>query len=67
VDELQGEMNKNKTPTFDGEHKKDGYVEAWFLGMRKYFQLHNYSSHIEGIISIYQLKGKASMWWDQVV
>jgi hypothetical protein len=29
--------------------------------------LHNYYSHAEGIISIYQLKGKASMWWDQLV
>jgi N-glycosylase/DNA lyase len=33
--------------------------------MRKYVQLHNYSSQVEGRISIYQLKGKASMWWDQ--
>jgi hypothetical protein len=37
------------------------------LGMRKYFQLHNYSSYDEGRITIYQLKGKASMWWDQLV
>ena len=37
VDELQGEMNKIKPPTFDGEHKKDEDVEAWLLGMRKYF------------------------------
>jgi hypothetical protein len=37
------------------------------LGMRKYFQLHNYSSQEEGRIAIYQLKGKASMWWDQLV
>jgi hypothetical protein len=29
--------------------------------------LHNYSSHEEGIISIYKLKGKASMWFDQLV
>jgi hypothetical protein len=35
--------------------------------MRKYFQLHNYSSHAKGIISIYQLKGNKSMWWDQFV
>jgi hypothetical protein len=35
--------------------------------MRKYFQLHNYSSHAEGRIVIYQLKGEASMWWDQLV
>jgi hypothetical protein len=67
VDELRGEMNKIKPPTFDGEHKKDEDVETWMLGMRKYFQLHNYSSHAEGIIAIYQLKGKASIWWDQLV
>jgi hypothetical protein len=28
VDELQGEMNKIKPPTFDGEHKKDEDVET---------------------------------------
>jgi hypothetical protein len=39
VDELKGEMNKIKPPTFDGEHNKEEYVETWFLGMRKYFQL----------------------------
>jgi hypothetical protein len=44
VDELQGEMNKIKPPTFDGEHKKDEDAETRMLGMRKYFQLHNYSS-----------------------
>jgi hypothetical protein len=67
VDELRGEMNKIKPPTFDGEHKKDEDAETWLLGIRKYFQLHNYSSHAEGRISIYQLKGKAFMWWDQLV
>jgi hypothetical protein len=44
VDEIQGEINKIKPPTFDGEHKKDEDVETWLLGMRKCFQLHNYSS-----------------------
>jgi hypothetical protein len=28
VDELQGEMNKIKPPTFDGEHKKDKYAKT---------------------------------------
>ena len=59
-------MNKIKPPTFDGEHK-DEDVEIRFLGMRKYFQLHNYFVRVEWRISIYQLKGKASMWWDQFV
>jgi hypothetical protein len=67
VDELREEMNKIKPPTFDGEHKKDKDAKTWLLGMRKYFQLYNYSSHAEGRISIYQLKGKASMWWYQLV
>jgi hypothetical protein len=67
VDELQGEMNKIKPPTFDGEHKKDEDAEIWISVMRKYFQLHNYSSQEEGIFVIYQLKGKVSMWWDQFV
>jgi hypothetical protein len=60
-------MNKIKPLTFDGEHKKDRDAETSLLGMRKYFQMHNYSSHAEGRIYIYQLKGKASMWWDQLV
>jgi hypothetical protein len=38
VDELKGEMNKIKPPTFDGEHQKEEDVETWMLGMRKYFQ-----------------------------
>jgi hypothetical protein len=67
MDELKGEMNKIKPPMFDGEHKKEEDVETWLLGMRKYFQLQNYSAHAEGRIVMYQLKGKASMWWDQFV
>jgi hypothetical protein len=53
MDELKGEMNKIKPTTFDGEHKKEEHK--------------NYSSHAEGRITMYQLKGKASMWWDQLV
>ena len=39
MDELKGEMNKIKPPTFDGEHKKEEDAETWLHGMRKYFQL----------------------------
>jgi hypothetical protein len=67
VDELKGEMNKIKPSTFYGEHKKYDEAETWLLGMRKYFQSHNYSSHAEGRIVIYQLKGNSSMWWDHLV
>jgi hypothetical protein len=67
VDELQGKMNKIKHPMFEGDHKKDEDEETWPLRMRKYFQLYNYSSHRKGIISIYHLKGKTYMCWDQLV
>jgi hypothetical protein len=60
-------MNKIKPPTFDGEHKNDEDAQTWLLGMRKCFQFHNYSSHAEGIIVIYQLQGKEYMWWDHLV
>jgi hypothetical protein len=58
-EELKGEMNKIKPPTFDGEHKKEEDAETWLLGMKKYFQLQNYSAHAEGRIAMYQLKGKS--------
>ena len=67
VDELKGEMNKIKPPTFDGEKKKEEDANTWLLVMRKYFQLQNYSCHVEGRIAMYQLKGEESMWWDQLV
>jgi hypothetical protein len=67
VDELKGEMNKIKPPMFDGEHNKEEDAKTWLLGMTKYFQLQNYSSHAKGRIVMYQIKGKASMWWDQLV
>jgi len=62
VDDLQGEHRKIKAHTFDGDHKKDEYEEAWLLGMRKYFPFHNYSSNVEAIIASYHPQGKASMW-----
>ena len=46
-EELKGEMNKIKPPTFDGENKKEEDAETWLLGMKKYFQLQNYSAHAE--------------------
>jgi hypothetical protein len=35
--QLQGELRKIKPPTFDGENKMGEDVEAWLLGIRKYF------------------------------
>jgi hypothetical protein len=64
LDSLQGELRNLKPPSFDGEREREDDVEAWFLGLGRYFQFHNYSSNLEYIISTYHLHGKATMWWD---
>jgi hypothetical protein len=63
---LQGEVRKLKPPSFEGERKREDDAKAWFLGIRRYFQLHNYSSNLEAMISTYHLQGKDGTWWDQM-
>ena len=66
MDCLQGEIRNLKPPSFDGEREREDDFEACFLGLRRYFQLHNYSSNLEAKISTYHLHGKVAMWWDQL-
>jgi hypothetical protein len=63
---LQGDLRKLKPPSFEGEREKEDDFEAWFLGLRRYFQLHNYLSNLEAKIPTYHLHKKAAMWWDQL-
>ena len=55
-EEISGEFKKIKPPTFNGENKKGEEVESWLSGMKKHFQIYNYSNklaylqpHWEGI------------------
>jgi hypothetical protein len=66
LDNFQGDLRKLKPPSFDAEREREYDVEAWFLGLMRYFQFHYYSSNIEAIIHTYHLHGKFSMWWDQL-
>ena len=36
-DELLGDLRRINPPNFDEEVKKGEYVEAWLLGLRKFF------------------------------
>ena len=47
--------------------KRGEYVEVCFIGLRKFFHLHQYTPNMEARVSIYHLQGKASIWWDQLV
>ena len=66
LDSLQVELRKLKPLSFDGERERENDVEAWLLGLRRYFQLHNYSSNQQARIATYHLHGKVVMLWDQL-
>jgi hypothetical protein len=41
-------------------------AEAWLLGMRKYFQVHDYSGNMKARVAIYNLNDRASIWWEDL-
>jgi hypothetical protein len=62
VDHLEGEFKKIKSSTFNGESRMGEEVEAWLVDIKKYFHIYNYSSNMKVKMAIYNLKGKASIW-----
>eukprot|EP00253_Pinus_taeda_P012038 PITA_12038 len=62
--ELQGEFRKIKPPHYDGEQEEA--VEAWLINMNKYFQLYEYDHNLKARLAIFQLQGKATLWWEEV-
>ena len=58
------EFKKARLPTFNGEIKNGKEAEAWILGMRKYFQVQDYSGNMKARVSIFNLTRRASIWWD---
>jgi hypothetical protein len=52
-----------KPATFDGESRTGEEYEAWLLDIKKYFQIYNYSNNMKVRMAIYNLKGKAIIWW----
>ena len=62
--ELQGEFRKIKPPTFDGEAEE--VAEAWLINMNKYFQVYEYNNNMKASLAIYQLREKATLWWEEV-
>ena len=58
------EFRKARPPTFNGEIKNDQEVEAWLLGMRKIFQVQDYSGNMKARVAIFNLTRRASIWWE---
>ena len=62
-EEISREFKKIKSLTFNGEIEKGEEAESWLSGMKKYFQIYNYSNQLKARMAIYNLSGKADIWW----
>ena len=60
------EFKKSKPPYFNGEIEKGEEAEAWLLGLKKYFRVHDYSKNLKVWIAVFNLNGKASIWWEDL-
>jgi len=59
------EFKKYNPPTFYGDIKKGDEAEAWILGLKMYFKVHDYEN-LKARIAILNLNGKASIWWEDL-
>ena len=64
--EISKEFKRIKPPTFNGETKKGEEAESWLSRMKKYFQIYNYSNQLKARMAIYNLSGKAGIWWQDL-
>lgn len=60
------EIKKTKPPTFNREMKRSEDSKAWLLGMKNLFELHDYIENMKSRITIFNLKGKKDIWWEDV-
>ena len=60
---MQREFRKIRSPTYDSQKEED--AEYWLLNMVKYFQFYEYGSNVKARLPIYQLQGKATLWWEE--
>ena len=60
----QDEFKNAKPPTFDGELKTGQEAEAWLLGIKKYFQVHDYLGNMKARVAIFNLNGP---WFYSVI
>ena len=51
---------------FNGEVEKGEEVETWLSGMKKYFQIYNYSNRLKARMTIYNLTGKVDIWLQDI-
>jgi len=58
---LSNEFKKENPPTFDGKVKRSQDAEAWLLGMKNLFKLHDYSENMKVRVVTFSIRGKADI------
>ena len=58
------EFKKAKPPTFDGEVNTGQEAKAWLFGIKNYFQVQDYSRNMKERVTIFNLNGRESIWWE---
>ena len=53
-------------PTFNGETEKGEEAKSWLSRMKKYFHIYNYCNKLKARMAIYNLIGKADIWWQDL-
>lgn len=49
---------------YNGEAKE--VAETSLINMNKYFQIYEYDENLRARLAIYQLQGKAILWWEEI-
>ena len=65
-EKISGEFKKIKPSIFNGETEKGEEAKPWLSGMKKYFHIYNYSNQLKARMAIYNLSGKADIWWQDL-
>jgi hypothetical protein len=63
---IHRELDKVKFPKFFGA-PDDTAVEAWLENMAMCFTLRDYNSNMKVHMAIFQLKGRALLWWKMLL
>jgi hypothetical protein len=60
------EFRKSKPPSFDDEINKGEEAEAWVLGLKNYFRVHDFSENMKARVATFNFNGKTSIWWEDL-
>ena len=53
-------FKKERPPNFNGEIKTSQEAKSWLLGMKKYFQVQDYSGNMKARVAIFNLNGRST-------